>query len=61
MSLSRARLATVERFLRDAGFEGELELLPKGETEPFKGVERSEYELEDLYQLDRRVELIITQ
>ncbi len=60
MALSRARLATVERFLRDSGFEGELELVPKGESEPFKGVERSEYELEDLYQLDRRVELIIT-
>ena len=60
MALSRARLATVERFLRDSGFEGDLELVPKGESEPFQGVERSEYELEDLYQLDRRVELIIT-
>lgn len=60
MALSRERLATVKRFLRDSGFEGELELVPKGESEPFAGVERSEYEREDLYQLDRRVELIIT-
>ena len=60
LALSRERLATVERFLRDAGYEGDLELVPKGESEPFSGVERSEYELEELYQLDRRVELIIT-
>ncbi|MGI9404076.1 MAG: OmpA family protein, partial [Hyphomicrobium sp.] len=60
LALSRERLATVERFLRESGLKGELELVPKGESEPFSGVERSEYELEDLYQLDRRVELIIT-
>ena len=60
MALSRERLATVKRFLRVSGFEGELELVPKGESEPFAGVERGEYEREDLYQLDRRVELIIT-
>lgn len=60
MALSRERLATVERFLRASGFEGKLELVPKGESEPFAHVERSEYEVEDLYQLDRRVELIIT-
>jgi outer membrane protein OmpA-like peptidoglycan-associated protein len=60
MALSRERLATVKRFLRDSGFEGELELVPKGESEPFAGVERGEYGREDLYQLDRRVELIIT-
>ncbi len=60
MALSRERLATVKRFLRASGFEGELELVPKGESEPFAGVERGEYEREDLYQLDRRVELTIT-
>jgi outer membrane protein OmpA-like peptidoglycan-associated protein len=60
MALSRERLATVERFLRDSGFEGKLELVPKGESEPFAHVERGEYAVEDLYQLDRRVELIIT-
>ena len=60
LALSRERLATVERFLKDSGFVGELELVPKGESEPFSGVERGDYELEELYQLDRRVELIIT-
>ncbi len=60
LALSRERLATVERFLRDSGFVGELELIPKGESEPFSGVERGDYELEELYQLDRRVELIIS-
>jgi outer membrane protein OmpA-like peptidoglycan-associated protein len=59
MNLSSERLDTVARFLRDGGFKGELDLVPKGESEPFTGVVRSEYDREELYQLDRRVELII--
>lgn len=59
MNLSRERLDTVARFLKNGGFDGELELIPKGESEPFTGVVRSEYDQEELYQLDRRVELII--
>lgn len=59
MNLSRQRLETVARYLKDGGFTGALELIPKGESEPFTGVVRGEYEQEDLYQLDRRVELII--
>jgi outer membrane protein OmpA-like peptidoglycan-associated protein len=61
MTLSKERLDTVARFLKDGGFQGELELIPKGKREPFTGVVRSQYSLEDLYQLDRRVELVITQ
>jgi outer membrane protein OmpA-like peptidoglycan-associated protein len=61
MTLSKERLDTVARFLKDGGFQGELELIPKGKREPFSGVVRSQYSLEDLYQLDRRVELVITQ
>ncbi len=61
MNLSRERLETVARFLKDGGFKGELDLTPKGKREPFTGVVRSQYPLEDLYQLDRRVELVITQ
>jgi len=60
MNLSRERLDTVARYLRDGGFKGQLELIPKGESEPFAGVVRSEYNQEDLWQLDRRVELIIS-
>jgi outer membrane protein OmpA-like peptidoglycan-associated protein len=59
MSLSRDRLETVAEFLKQGGFSGDLELVPKGKTEPYTGVVRSEYNLEELYQLDRRVELVV--
>ena len=60
MNLSRQRLETVSKFLREGGYDGSVELLPKGKSEPFMGVVRSEYGPEELFQLDRRVELIIT-
>jgi outer membrane protein OmpA-like peptidoglycan-associated protein len=60
MNLSRERLDTVARFLREGGYEGKLNLIPKGESEPFTGVVRSQYTQEELWQFDRRVELIIT-
>jgi outer membrane protein OmpA-like peptidoglycan-associated protein len=59
MDLSRERLETVSQFLKEGGFKGKLDLEPKGETEPFKGVDRSQYGKEELFQLDRRVELLI--
>ena len=57
MELSRQRLDTIERFLRDGGYEGKIDLLPKGASEPFAGVDRTQYTHEHLMQLDRRVEL----
>ena len=45
MTLSKERLDTVARFLKDGGFKGELELVPKGKREPFTGVVRSQYSL----------------
>jgi outer membrane protein OmpA-like peptidoglycan-associated protein len=60
MDLSRERLEAVASLLKDGGYSGRLDLVPKGETEPFTGVVRSEYDQEDLWQLDRRVELIIS-
>jgi len=57
MDLSRERLGTIARFLRDGGFKGQLDLIAKGETEPFSAVDRTRYGREDLWQLDRRVEL----
>jgi outer membrane protein OmpA-like peptidoglycan-associated protein len=57
MDLSRERLDAVARYLRDGGFSGELDLVPKGKSEPFTGVDRSKFSGEALYQLDRRVEL----
>jgi outer membrane protein OmpA-like peptidoglycan-associated protein len=59
LDLSRERLETVERILREGGYDGQLKLSPKGKTEPFMGVDRNKYAQEALYQLDRRVELHI--
>ncbi len=57
LDLSRERLDTVSRILRDGGYGGGLNLVPKGETEPYMGVDRTKYHGDALYQLDRRVEL----
>lgn len=58
--LSRERLETVARILKDGGYTGELKLSPKGKSEPYMGVDRSAYSGEALFQLDRRVELRVT-
>lgn len=57
MELSRERLKTVETYLRSGGYEGKLALLAKGKSEPFTGVDRTSFAKEELFQLDRRVEL----
>jgi outer membrane protein OmpA-like peptidoglycan-associated protein len=57
MRLSRERLEAVRDYLREGGYEGRFVLIPKGESEPFTGVDRHTVAIEDLYQLDRRVEL----
>lgn len=59
MDLSRERLETVARILREGGYDGQLKLSPKGKSEPFIGVDRTKYTQEALFQLDRRVELHI--
>lgn len=59
--LSKDRLDTVEEFLRDGGYTGKLRLVPKGKLEPYSGVDRTKFSQDELYQLDRRVELHITQ
>ncbi len=60
MDLSEERLDAVAEYLKSGGYEGKLQLIPKGETEPYTGVDRSKYSKEELYQLDRRVELNTT-
>ena len=57
MQLSRERLETVVRRLRAGGYTGKIDMLPKGKSEPFTGIDRSRISYEDLMQLDRRVEL----
>ena len=56
MELSRQRLDTVANYLRNAGYAGELVLVPKGKMEPFGIPDRRSLARHDAYQLDRRVE-----
>ena len=60
LALSAQRLQTVARYLREGGYNGRLELVPKGKTEPYSGVVRGDFSQEDLYQLDRRVEMVVS-
>jgi outer membrane protein OmpA-like peptidoglycan-associated protein len=60
LALSAQRLQTVSRFLRDGGYKGQLDLVPKGKAEPYMGVVRADFSQEDLWQLDRRVELMVS-
>ncbi|MGE5513235.1 MAG: OmpA family protein [Bacteroidota bacterium] len=61
MELSRQRLQAVERYLRDRGYTGELVLVPKGKSEPFPFADRSALPKDDIFQLDRRVQLHLTE
>ncbi len=60
INLSRERLETVARYLREGGYTGQLDLIPKGKAEPYTGVVRGDFSQEDLWQLDRRVELVVS-
>jgi outer membrane protein OmpA-like peptidoglycan-associated protein len=57
MRLSRDRLEVVAEYLRRQGFSGQLELQAKGRSEPFAGADRRSLSREQVFQLDRRVEL----
>jgi outer membrane protein OmpA-like peptidoglycan-associated protein len=61
MNLSADRLESVATFLRAGGYAGHVVLIPRGDTEPFKGVDRSLVPRDQLYDLDRRVELQIAE
>jgi outer membrane protein OmpA-like peptidoglycan-associated protein len=58
MELSRRRLAVVADYLRESGFVGKLELIPKGRSEPYTAIDRNALPKEAVLQLDRRVELL---
>ncbi|MGZ9204841.1 MAG: OmpA family protein [Nitrospira sp.] len=60
MKLSADRLEAVSEFLRAGGYAGRVEILPKGDTVPFLSVDRTLLPLDQLYELDRRVELQIS-
>jgi outer membrane protein OmpA-like peptidoglycan-associated protein len=57
MELSRQRLDAAARYLRESGVTNKFELVPKGRSEPFAGVDRRSLAREDALQLDRRVEM----
>jgi outer membrane protein OmpA-like peptidoglycan-associated protein len=59
LDLSRERLETVAQYLRENGYSGTLTLNAKGRSEPYAGVERKLYSRDALYQLDRRVEVLL--
>lgn len=61
MDLSRRRLETIERYLRQAGYAGNLSLTPKGKREPYLGIDRTRLSQQEVLQADRRVELRVTQ
>lgn len=60
LELSRRRLAAIELFLRTNGYGGGLKLIPLGERAPYRQVDRSKLTLQQMYQVDRRVELQVT-
>ncbi|MEZ5816149.1 MAG: OmpA family protein [Hyphomicrobiaceae bacterium] len=57
LDLSRRRLDAIEGYLRKNGYQGKLELLAKGKSEPYEGIDRKTASLQEIYQADRRVEL----
>lgn len=57
LALSSRRLATVRVFLDTGGFKGVIELLPKGESEPFEVDDTGLHSTAEIDQMNRRVEL----
>ena len=58
LELSRKRGEAVVQFLRERGFTQPIEVLAKGETEPYEIPDPSIYTREERWQMDRRVQLI---
>ena len=58
MELSRHRLERVSQFLRSAGYTGKIQLIPKGAREPFASADRDKLPKDEVFQLDRRVEVM---
>jgi outer membrane protein OmpA-like peptidoglycan-associated protein len=56
-SLSERRAAAVKAFLLTAGYDGRIVTTGRGELEPFQADDPGAYAQEEIWQLDRRVEL----
>ena len=57
LALSAQRLKSVADFLRSGGYTGGIDLVPKGEDEPYTALDRNRLPQDLLYDLDRRVEV----
>jgi outer membrane protein OmpA-like peptidoglycan-associated protein len=60
MGLSQRRLEAIQNYLRAAGYNGALSLVPRGKREPYMGIDRDHLAQTEIYQADRRVELRLT-
>ncbi len=60
MRLSLRRLEVIQRYLRAAGYSGQLSLVPRGKRDPYQGIDRRRLPLREIHQADRRVELQLT-
>lgn len=59
LRLSQRRLDAIAAFLRSEGYAGKLQLVPKGKSEPYTGVDRARLSKVEQWSLDRRVELTV--
>jgi len=57
MNLSARRLAAVRDYLVQAGYTGQIELVPLGKREPFQPDDPGQHSQAEIDQLNRRVEL----
>src|SRR4029079_10632675 len=56
LDLSGRRAATVQGYLAKLGYAGKVEVVAKGESEPFTPDDASKYTEDEIFAFDRRVE-----
>ena len=57
LALSRQRAEAVAAVLRKSGYAGKVDLMAKGKAEPYTGIDRRASPREQIWQMDRRVEM----
>ena len=58
LGLSKRRGEAMRKFLKARGFEGEIVMIPKGESAPLKLSNPQDYSQEERWRMNRRVELM---
>jgi outer membrane protein OmpA-like peptidoglycan-associated protein len=56
IDLSGRRAATVQQYLAELGYKGKIEVIAKGESEPFAPDDANKYSEDEIFAFDRRVE-----